>query len=476
MTTLKRIDAISVPAVENSLALFDLPPSVVSYNKTFVKELLPLNTLTREGPYHFRLYSDSSFCDLSRTYIQLILSLEKKSDGDWIPISDTNDDKNTALIQNFGLSFIRQLKIAINSIEVYNSTELYPFLAYINREFFNTFGSNMGLREATGYSTDRSGDSSEQNNPKGGGFTIRKQMVESGKKCVTLTRLEFDLASQPRLLLSNTDILFSIWASSDKFLVLSPQYPAPLAPAQANEGAEERAARIAAEGQATPNSTDYRIKVHDVRLYCTLVDVVQSLQNSIAKQLESTPAKYPIRRLEMRKLFMPEGMTNLSFNCFQTVLPRRVLVFFVETAAFDGSTEKSPFEFKHANVQTISIESGGLYIPSTPYMLDYGATNENFYRAYWDFHKLLGMDEGNEGLDLTPKEYKTGWCGYGFDLRSFNRELGDAFELIKNSNTVLKAHLSTPVGEGGLMLLVWGEFDSVITINNDRVISLDGSI
>jgi hypothetical protein len=122
MSTIKKIDAISIPAVENSLALFDLPPSVVSYNKTYQKELLPLNTLTREGPFLFRLYSDSNFVDLSRTYIQLSASIEKEQEGDWVAITDTeDDDKNTSVIQNFTQSFIKQLKISVNSVEVYNS-------------------------------------------------------------------------------------------------------------------------------------------------------------------------------------------------------------------------------------------------------------------------------------------------------------------------------------------------------------------
>jgi hypothetical protein len=108
MSTIKKIDAISVPAVENSLALFDLPPSIVSYNKTYQKELLPLNTITRDGPYTFRLYSDSNFINLSRTYMQLKISIEKKSGGDWVPIADENDDdKNTSA----GLADVLFLKI-----------------------------------------------------------------------------------------------------------------------------------------------------------------------------------------------------------------------------------------------------------------------------------------------------------------------------------------------------------------------------
>jgi hypothetical protein len=200
--------------------------------------------------------------------------------------------------------------------------------------------------------------------------------------------------------------------------------------------------------------------------------VVQSLQNSIAKQLEQTPAKYPIRRIEMRNQYMPEGQTNLTFNCFQAVLPRRVLVFFINNNAFDGAPDMSPFEFRNANVQSISIESGGVYVPSTPYMLNFSDENSNFVRAYWDFHSGLDM----ENLELSLNRYKNGFCGYAFDLRSFNRELGDAFELIRNSTTVLKVQLSSPVEDPGLQVLVWGEFDSVVTINSDRVISMDGSI
>jgi hypothetical protein len=505
MSTIKRIDAGSVPVVENSLALFDLPPSVVSYNKTYQKELLPLNFITRDGPYHFRLYSDSSFIDLSRTYIQTSTSIEKKVDDAWVPLADTADDMNTSVIQNYGLSFIKQLKLTLNSVEIYNSTILYPYYAYIETEFFKGYDTKHGLYQAGLYHTDRMKGLS-QVDPKSAGFTYRRSRFENGQKCVSFSRLEFDLANQPRLILPNSDLIFSIWSSGDRFLLLAPEYKeaqqaaaevdpwlrqaagAAAAVEAANAGGRTpaqiaQAAKAAADGvapaadapaeaQTVANGSTYRIKVEDIRIYCTLVDVVQSLQNSLAKQLELTPAKYPIRRIEMRNQYMSEGQTNLTFNCFQAVLPRRVLVFFINNNAFDGAPDLSPFEFKHGNVQSISIESGGVNVPSAPYLLDFSDENSNFARAFWDFHSGIDM----ENIELSLNRYKNGFCGYAFDLRSFNRDLGDAFELIKNSTTVLKIHLSKPVEDPGLQVLVWGEFDSVITINSDRVISLDGSI
>jgi hypothetical protein len=478
MSTLKKIDTLTVPAVENSLALFDLPPTVVSYAKTFEKELLPLNTITREGPYHFRVFSDTNFIDLSRTYVQTITSIEKQDGNNWIPIADTPDDKNTGVKNNFGLSFIKQLKVNINNVEVYNSGVTYPYYAYMNTEFNTDYDLNSGFMQTSCYFSDRNNKNIDQNSYQNEGFKYRKERFAEAKKCKTYTKLIFDLANQNRLVLSNSDIVFSIWTSSDRFLIHAPVYNIQVPGIVPANQAGDEAARLAAQAnfqiRAVPNGTIYRIKVHDVRMYCTMVDVVQSLNNSIARQLELTPAKYPMKKIEIRSMFLSEGMQNLTFNCFQTVLPRKVVVFFVDTNAFNGNPELSPFNFEHCNVRTISVESGGIFVPSTPYALDFSENNDDYLRAYHDF--VRGLDMEKKHLKLTLEEYKNGWNGFCFDFRSYKRELGDAFELVKNGTTVLKINFAEPIGEGGKQLLVLGEFDQVLTMSAERVVSTDGSI
>ena len=85
-----------------------------------------------------------------------------------------------------------------------------------------------------------------------------------------------------------------------------------------------------------PVGGEYRINVHEVKLYCTLVDVVQSLRNQIARQLAITPAKYPLRKIDMRSLYLPNRMTNFTWNVFTSIVPRRIMVFLVENKRFDG--------------------------------------------------------------------------------------------------------------------------------------------
>jgi len=455
MSTLKRIDPISVPAVDNSLAIFDILPTSVAFNRTQIRELLPLMTVTRDGPYTFRLFSDSQFINLSKPWFYLVSSLEKYDNANktWGPLTDTADDKNTGVIQNYGSSFIKQLKVSINGIDVFNSGVLYPWRSYIANEFGLSLGFKNGLYQASCYYPDHSiGQDNYQNE----GLKHRIMQFAKSNKTHTMALLNFDLANQNNLFLNHSDIIFTIWPSNDKFLILAPDYKD-------------------VNNSLKTNESQYRIVVHDVRLYCTVVDVVQSLQNQIAKQLMSTPAKYPLRKIETRNLYLSEGTTNVTFNVFTSVIPRRLMVFFINNKAFDGNFEKSPFNFLHGNVQSIWVEANNLIVPSSPYRFDFeNKANHNYLRAFVDFYE--GLDLKEKEILLTLDKFVNGWCGFVFPLSASHKDTGDSFELIKNGTTVIKAHFSKAIEDPGIMLLALGEFDEVLTINADRVLSVDGSV
>jgi hypothetical protein len=276
-------------------------------------------------------------------------------------------------------------------------------------------------------------------------------------------------------MLNNTDIVFTIWPNSDRFLILAPDY---MRSAISGVGKQGEAGYIEAQpSQMVTNSTNYRIKVHEVKLYCTVVDVVQSLQNAIAKQLEVSPAKYPVRKIEMRNLFLTESRTNVSWNVFQSTIPRRLLVFFVENNSFDGHPEKSPFNFNHSFVESICVEANNIVVPSVPYRLDFGnLTNANFVRAFFDLYSGLDLQDRETAIELTLKKFTNGWAVWAFPLSSFQKDIGDSFELIRNGTTVIKANFSKPIEAPGLQMITLAEFDQIITINSDRVLSTDGSI
>ena len=481
MSILKKIDPISVPAIENSLAVFDLLPTTVAFNQTYIRELLPLMTVTREGPYTFRLFSDTKFIDFTKTWFFMKYQIERKDGNNWVALN-TGDaeqklkDSSVNVIQNFASSFIKQLKVTINSTLVFDSGNLYPYRAYIATEFGTSKAFREGLLEAGGYFPDEADKYDFIENE---GFIKRKKYFASNKPCHAITRLNFDLANQNSLFLNNCDIIFEIKPQSDDFVLHVPKYPKTTRTRGAKDGDPE----IVTTNYYAVGGT-YRINLHEVKLYITLVDVVQSLQNQIARQLEHTPAKYPLRKIDLRSLYLPMGMTNFTWNVFTSIVPRRLMIFLVPNKRFDGDRASQPFKFVHGDIQNIWVEANNMTVPNNPYHLNMdegdnvvnSSINNTYLRAFVDFYTGLDLIDQEKAVCLNMAKYLNGWTGWVFPLGSSFRDMGDSFELIKNGTTVVKGLFNKPVPNDGYMLIAVGEFDEVLTVNADRILSIDSSV
>ena len=285
MSTIQKIDSESVPSVENSLNIFSLPPTTIAFNRSQVRELLPITALDNQGPYVFRIFSDNQFIDLTRTWFYLETCIEKLAGNNWVKIANTNDDKNVSVVNNFGNSFIKRLDIKINGKEVFNSGTNYAYRAYINHELFTSSETRRTLSEASCYYADAHANS-DLNYYNNDGFKNRAKRFAQGQTCYTMTKLDFDLAEQSNLLINNVDVLFQIYRNDDDWLIIAPNYEAP--------GANAEAAPV-----ATANTTKYRIKVLGMKMYVVAVDVVQGLQNLSQQNMHYEKSKLEISILAL---------------------------------------------------------------------------------------------------------------------------------------------------------------------------------
>ena len=460
MSTIQKIDNDSQPGMDNSLNLFSLPPTTVAFNKSVVRELLPITSLDNSGPYCFRIFSDNQFIDLSRTWFYLETCIEKRNDaGTWIKLTNTGADAYISVANNFGNSFIKKLDIKVNGKEVFNSGTNYAYRAYLNHELFTSNETRKTLSEASCYYADTHDNIEPLDYYDNDGLKNRGKRFANGQTCYTMTKLDFDLSEQPNLFMNNVDVIFTVYRNDDDWLILAPNYYA------------DRAARQA--GNATEITDRYRIKVLAMKIYVVTVDVVQSLQNAIAKHMIAQPAKYALRKVEVRNFYLGQGRQDLVYNVFQSTIPRRIIIGFVDRKAFIGDPKLSPFFFKNANVRTISVEAGGNVWPAVPYEFDF---NQNkFIRGYVDMYEHLNLIGQPHSINLSMPKYQKGWCFFTFNLTSTLKDTS-AFELIKNSTTVIKATFNTAIPDPGYEMIVFAEFDQIISINNDRVILMDGSI
>ncbi|KAL3099253.1 hypothetical protein niasHT_028200 [Heterodera trifolii] len=403
--------------------------------------------VSKTGPYLFRLFSDSQYCDLSKTYMYLLTSIERKNAaGEWVPTDDAiEEDRHVGVIQNFGSSFVRSLKVNISGVEVFDSSIYYHYRAYIMQELGYSHEIRKAFHEAGCYYSDENSQDSYSNK----GFTSRAQRFSNGKHCETMVKLNFDLARQNNLLLNNQDVVFTIHRNSDSFLLLTPRWKTVIDEVKDAQGNIVTAARVTWHD----SKSEYRIRLHDMRLYLRTVDVTSSLNVAISRQLESTPAKYALRKVEMRSIFLGTGRTELSHNVFTSTLPRRLICAFVSTGAYSGARHLSPFNFEHANVRSISAEANGLTFPSTPYLFSFG-NQKRFVRAFVDMYAGLGLDDSdNKTVSISMARFLSGWAFFVIPMTS---TLDDTpgFELIRQGTCTVKVQFEQPIKADGYEMLI----------------------
>ena len=91
---------------------------------------------------------------------------------------------------------------------------------------------------------------------------------------------------------------------------------------------------------------DFKIDITDICLLAGKVRVNPEIIYAQSEMLNSTNAKYPFTRTEIRQQSIPRGNSSFHWdNLFQGQKPDRVVVCFVDSAATSGQYGKNPFNF-----------------------------------------------------------------------------------------------------------------------------------
>lgn len=439
MSCPKKINQNSALAFNNALNIFSVPPTNVSVNKSYFREILPLSTISQDSPYLFRLFNDNLWTDLSRIYLFIEVSIEKRTGNTWIPIVAADTDIGST--QLIGLTFIEQLKVTISNQDVYDSGTLYPYRAYIVNELSHSSNVKKNFLASAGYyQTDEHDKNTDD------GFKTRCKLFAEGKKSQFLSRLDFDLGNQELYLLNNIDILFTIYRSKDSFILQT------LKDADANV---------------------YRLFLHDIKLYAKMIDVQPSLNMSIYTALEKQPATYSVRKTEITKCFLTAGRTEIIHNAFSTTIPRRLTIAFVSQKAFNGDITLSPFKFLPYDIRDISVNAGGTIYPIVPYKLDF--SKNECIKAFVDLYEALGAANSEQSFDLSLDKFKAGFTFFVIPMTS---TLDDScgFELVRSGSTTIRVQFNKAIPADGIEMIILGEFDQMILVDYQRHIVSDSTI
>jgi hypothetical protein len=438
----QKIDKDSANSISSALDFFTVPSTNTTVQNSTWREYLPLNPVS-DIPYHFKIHSSNNFLDLSKVYLLSEMRIQSwnTTDNVWKKLAST---ELPSTINYIGSTFIKNLKVAINGREIYDSNSLYAFKTYLNTKLsFPKTVKNAYFNAAGYYELESHDDTTDDS------YDSRRDLfkLNGTKEAVGqfLARLDADIFNQPNYMLSGTEIDIEIIPNDSNFTIM----------------------------QGSTDSSVYRLEIIGLKLYVKALELMDSLALDITRKLESIPARYAIKRTTMLNKQLASGITEFSHSISSDQIPRRIVCALVTRAAYSGDKNLSPFNFKHFGVRELTIFANNKSYPASLYNLDYD-TNK-YVRAFNDLHEALGLANSTESNGITLEKYKKGWAIYCFNLTN-SQEESDCFDLIKEGSTEINIKFKTAIPTGGAALIVLQEFDSLIFIDKNRNIVTDYSI
>ncbi|GFW16560.1 uncharacterized protein F54H12.2 [Trichonephila clavipes] len=328
----------------------------------------------KDGETISQYYDRPQYLPLVRHSFQTIQSELRLNSGDFVPFE--------------------RVDVSLNDRVVSNSSNTYPYRSYIETLLNHGYDSKTSQLTAELFYKD-SDD----------GLKKRTEFFKESATVDMIGCIHSDLFHQDRLLLNLVDLKIKLIRSKPEFCL------------QGSEG--------------------FKVVLDHVSLFIRKVRVNPGVILGHAKALEKTSAKYPINRVLCKVYSIPKGsMSFIQDNIFSGQMPKKLFVGCVDNEAFHGAFSKSPYEFKHFNLNFIGVYVAGQPVPHNPLELDF--SKDQYIRAYQTL--FFGTDRMGQdrGIFISRKEYKDSNTLFGFNLSPDLCSSGEHLSLIKHSNLRLE--------------------------------------
>ena len=359
----------SCECVKSELDIFAIPPTQTSVECGTWVEYNPLSAITHGLPIEFNvLGSGQEYIDLANTMIYAKLQIVRGDDHD---IDGTDHVAPINLVMQ---SLFSEVDFKLNDTLISSTNNTYAYRAYL--ETLLSYGPpakssqlTAGLFYKDTESNFDAGDPTDANCPNKG--LVKRYAYFRGSRFVNLMGpIHCDLFFQDRFLPSDVGFKLRFVRNRDSFCLMSD----------------------------TPNPT-YKLKINECKLYVRKIKLSPSVFVAHAKALEIGNAKYPVRRVVCKTYTIPAGNLNsVQENMFSGPLPTRVVMGFVDNAAYNGSYALNPFNFKHYNMRNLTLYvDGQAGYNVKPLELNFAeGLYINAYMTLFSGIDKLYKDEGND--------------------------------------------------------------------------------
>ena len=402
------------------------------------EECRPTSQVSGYNPIEFNLCGANGleYIDLKRSKLYVKLRV-KHSNGDNIAV-----DSSVGPVNGFFYALFSQVDCYLQGSLVTSSNTNYAYKCMM--KMLLGFGQDAKASQLTSalMFKDRSGHMDDVTTNTG--HYERKKYIGNSKALDLEGPLFHDLFEMDRYLLNMVDVKLKLYRNRPSFCLMTNEM-----------------------------DPDYDIHIEDIVVKVCKIRVNPAIIYAHSQALKTTAAKYPFTKTIMKHITLMSGSTNTIIeNVFQDTRPKRLVIGFTATGAVNGDYQLNPWNFKHYDLQQLTLFCDGIPVDGIPLKLDFnedrGSTNVAAYVKMFEYDGKWGSDAGNE---ITRNDFNNGYALFCFDLEphfSGTKYLS----LVKQGKIRLECNFGTPLPET-VSLLIMAENSGFFELTENRQVRVE---
>lgn len=209
-----------------------------------------------------------------------------------------------------------------------------------------------------------------------------------------------------------------------------------------------------------------QLKIVDSTLYMDLVKVNPDICVKHAALLATQKARYNYDKIDVRNFTIGQNASSFQLdNVCQGILPRLILISFVDNEAYQGSYSKNPFNFQHFNLTSFNASINGVDVAPHRLEMNFKQNTPRSHHAYYNLFNQLKVHRFDRGNQITPEAFNNGMFMLAYDLTADHDTSCNS--RIESGTLRLDAKFAEPI-PNAITVLVYLQYDAQLLIDGER--------
>jgi hypothetical protein len=434
-----------ISTIPSNLMYFDPVTEVNILEGGFTEFINPISGhdgRTSTTPLKFVLVGTDSYIDLSKTHLVLRCkftgTFNKDNDNNLAPTKTNVAKTKLGPVNAIAHALFKSIRIKLGNTNITSGDTDYGYKAFLQLLFNTNKAAQDTYFKLIGWETDKPGqfDSLTANTPL---TTRRDQWSDAGE-------IEFVMKLHSALFFHDKAIPPYIDTEIELMRHPNPNFYL-----------------MYAEGG------NFSVEITKAVLLCQKTKLAPEFSAGIeiTMRQDQEPIIFNLNDSYVGNYVINQGVYNYhNDTLFLGKSPKRIIIGFVDSLAYNGHRAKNPFNFQNFDIEAVRLTKNGIDFPHPPIETNWDA--DLYKEAYHYLCASVQGDYNDAVLHITPEAFKSGTTLYSYDMSPDQRGSADLHNAA-NKPSVIKFEVKFRTAPTSpIQMIVYYEMDTHIVIDYKR--------